>query len=50
MTEKEDARLLPMDALHERHSQMVRLHGKGIGVMRIVEMAFLSYPAVGFSD
>ena len=36
-----------MDALHERHSQMVRLHGKGMGVMRIVEMTFLSYPAVG---
>ena len=35
-----------MDALHERPSQMVRLHGIGIGVMRIVEMAFLSYPAV----
>ena len=47
MTEKEDAKLPPMDALHERHSRMVRLHGKGIGLMRIVEMTFLSYPAVG---
>ena len=47
MTEKEDARLLPMDALHERHSGIVRLHGKGMGVMRIVEMTFLSYPAIG---
>ena len=45
--EKEDARLLPMDALHKRHSQMVRLHGKGMGMMRVVEMTFLSYPAVG---
>ena len=47
MKEKEDARLLPMDALHERHSQMVRLHGKGMGMMRIIEMTFQSYPAVG---
>ena len=45
--EKEVARLPSMDALHERHRQMVRLHGKGMGVMRIVEMTFLSYPAVG---
>ena len=47
MTEKEDARLLPINALHDRHSQMVRLHGKSMVVMRIVEMTFLSYPAVG---
>ena len=25
----------------------MRLHGKGIGVMRIVAMIFLSYPALG---
>ena len=45
--EKEGARLLSMDAPHERHSHVVRLHGKGMGRMRIIEMTFQSYPAVG---
>ena len=35
-----------MDQLHERRKQVVRLHRKGYGVMRIVELCGLSYPAV----
>jgi hypothetical protein len=32
--------------LHERRKQVVRLHRKGHGVMHIVELTGLSYPAV----
>ena len=36
--DKEDARLLKMEALHERRKQVIRLHRKGIKVMQIVDM------------
>jgi len=44
--DKEDARFQTLEQLHERRKQVVRLHRKGIGVMRIVELVGLSYPAV----
>jgi transposase len=44
--DKEDARFQSLDQLHERRKQVVRLHRKGLGVMRIVELSGLSYPAV----
>lgn len=44
--DKEDARFQTLEQLHERHKQVVRLHRKGIGVMRIVELSGLSYPTV----
>ena len=44
--EKEDARYLKLEQLHERRKQVVRLHRKGHGVMSIVELTGLSYPAV----
>jgi transposase len=44
--EKDDARYLPLEQLHERRKQVVRLHRKGYGVMQIVELTGLSYPAV----
>ena len=47
--DKEDARLLKMEALHERRKQVVRLHRRGIKVMQIVELTGLSYPAVRFA-
>ena len=49
MMGKEDARLLKMEALHERRKQVIRLHRKGIKVMQIVDMTGLSYPAVRFA-
>ena len=44
--DKEDARYQTLERLHERRKQVVRLHGKGHGVMRIVELTGLSYPTV----
>jgi transposase len=44
--DKEDARYQKLEQLHERRKQVVRLHRKGHGVMAIVELTGLSYPAV----
>jgi transposase len=44
--DKEDARYQKLEQLHERRKQVVRLHRKGQGVMAIVGMTGLSYPAV----
>ncbi len=44
--DKEDARNQTLAQLHERRKQVVRLHRRGSGVMQIVEMSGLSYPAV----
>ena len=44
--DKEDARYQTLTQLHERRKQVVRLHRKGYGVMSIVDLAGLSYPAV----
>lgn len=44
--DKEDARFQSLDRLHERRKQVVRLHRKGLGVMRIVALSGLSYPTV----
>jgi transposase len=44
--DKEDARYQTLEQLHERRKQAVRLHRKGHGVMRIVELTGLSYPTV----
>jgi transposase len=44
--EKENARKQTLEQLHERRKQVVRLHKKAIGIMQIVEMTGLSYPAV----
>ena len=44
--DKEDARYQKLEQLHERRKQVVRLHRKGYGVMAIVELSGLSYPAV----
>ena len=44
--EKDDARYSTLEQLHERRKQVVRLHRKGYGVMQIVELSGLSYPAV----
>lgn len=44
--DKEDARKQPREVLHERRKQVVRMHRKGVGVMRIVEQTGLSWSAV----
>ena len=44
--EKENARKQTLEQLHERRKQVVRLHKKAMGVMQIVSMTGLSYPAV----
>ena len=44
--DKADARFQTLEQLHERRKQVVRLHRKGMGVMRIVELSGLSYPTV----
>lgn len=44
--EKEDARFQTLEQLHERRKQVVRLHKKGMKVMKIVGMTGLSYPTV----
>ncbi len=46
LMDKEDARYQKLEQLHERRKQVVRLHRKGQGVMAIVGMTGLSYPAV----
>jgi transposase len=42
----QDARKLSLSELHERRRQVIRLHKKGYGVMQIVELTGLSWPAV----
>lgn len=44
--EEENARKQTLEQLHERRKQVVRLHKKAIGIMQIVGMTGLSYPAV----
>lgn len=44
--DKEDARNQTLEQLHERRKQVVRLLRKGHGVMSIVQLCGLSYPAV----
>lgn len=44
--DKVDARFQTLDRLHLRRKQVVRLHGQGFGVMRIVALSGLSYPTV----
>ena len=44
--DKEDARYQKLEQLHERRKQVVRLYRKGQGVMAIVGLTGLSYPAV----
>lgn len=44
--DKEDARNQTLAQLHERRKQVVRLHKRGMGVMQVVAMTGLSYPAV----
>ena len=44
--EKENARKQTLEQLHERRKQVVRLHKKALGVMQIVSLTGLSYPAV----
>ncbi|MFZ1916741.1 MAG: IS630 family transposase [Terriglobales bacterium] len=41
-----DARNQTLAELHERRKQVIRLHKKGYGIMRIVELTNLSWPAV----
>ena len=41
-----DARNQSLAELHERRKQVVRLHKKQYGVMQIVELTGLSWPAV----
>ena len=44
--EKENARKQTLEQLHERRRQVARLHKKAMGVMQIVSLTRLSYPAV----
>lgn len=44
--DKEDARKQTREVLHERRKQVVRMHRKGIGVMKIAEQTGLSWSAV----
>jgi Winged helix-turn helix len=44
--EKENARKQTLEQLHERRKQVVSLHKKALGVMQIVSMTGVSYPAV----
>jgi transposase len=44
--EKESAREQTLEQLHERRKQVVRLHIKGIKIMKIVDMTGLTYPTV----
>jgi DNA-directed RNA polymerase specialized sigma subunit len=44
--DKENARKQTLEQLHERRKQVVRLHKKALGIMQIVSMTGLSYPAV----
>ena len=42
----DDARRQSLAELHERRKQVIRLHKKQYGVMQIVELTGLSWPAV----
>lgn len=42
----DDARIQSLAELHERRKQVIRLHKKQYGVMQIVELTGLSWPAV----
>jgi len=44
--EREDARTQSLEELHERRKQVVRLYKQGFGVMQIVDLSGLSWPAV----
>lgn len=44
--EKDDARFLKLEQLHERRKQVVRLHRNKMPVMKIVQLCGLSYPTV----
>jgi len=44
--EREDARTQSLEELHERRKQVIRLHKQGFGVMKIVNLSGLSWPAV----
>ena len=44
--DKEGARFQTLERLHEQRKQVVRLHRKEVGVMRIVELSGLSCPTV----
>lgn len=44
--EKENARKQTLEQLYERRKQVVRLHKRAMGVMQIVSLTGLSYPAV----
>ena len=44
--EKGDARKQPREVLHERRKQVIRMHRKGMPVMRIVEHSGLSWSPV----
>ncbi|MFC3106712.1 IS630 family transposase [Undibacterium arcticum] len=44
--DKENARMQTLLELHTRRKQVVRLHRKGLGVMQIVQLSGLSWPAV----
>jgi transposase len=44
--DKESARKQTMSQLHERRKQVIRLHTRGVKVMKIVDQTGLSYPAV----
>lgn len=44
--EREDARTQSLQELHERRKQVIRLHKQGLGVMKIVKLSGLSWPAV----
>jgi transposase len=43
---REDARKQPRAVLHERRKQVIHMHRKGVGVMKIVEQTGLSWSAV----
>lgn len=43
--DKDDARYRKLEQLHERREQVARLHRKGHGVVAVVELMRLSFPA-----
>ena len=45
-SKKENALKQLREALYERRKQVIRMHRKGVGVMRIVELPGLSWTAV----
>lgn len=44
--QKEDVRKQSREVLHERRKQVVRMHRKGVPVMKIVEQTGLSWTGV----